>query len=148
MLLYFAVYLVFLLVALIFQFEDYQFYIFSAASVLIVFNLPAIIIHWSYYQRNKDIALKIYSNRLEMIKDDQIIFSFRPEEVTACDAYLSATMNRYNMGNGLPNEAYKHVVLSTATDKFSVTNMLYPDPVYLVRYYNIKVTIHERLFTI
>ena len=148
-LVYIIVFILFAIFTLL-QRTDNSFFVTKVSLViLLLFILPSIYLHISYYFHHKGWIIREYSDYLEIQteKNGISLIIIDKNNIIEINIYMAPTTIDYNTSNGLPSEDYNYAKIIIPGKEVIITNLIYPDLKALAsKFFNIKLNYHKTIF--
>ena len=116
-------------------------------GIIILFNGPAVFLHFSYFLENKNWILKEIEDEIEITKDNLNSIKITKVNIKSIEVFMSAGVYDYGVSTGLPTEDYNYVIFKTKHEEIIITILLYPDIKKLIsKFSSITPKINRTLF--
>lgn len=117
------------------------------AGIIILFNGPAVFLHYSYYLENNNWTLKEFDDEIEISKNNSNSIQINKDNIKSIIFFMSAGVFDHGVTTGLPTEDYNYVIFTTDKEEIIITNLIYPDIKKLsAKFMSITPQINRTLF--
>jgi hypothetical protein len=144
---YFGFYVVAMMCIWLIKLDGYEILLWSSTGLMLIFLLPALYLHYCYYEQSRERLIRIYEEQIEVFEKEKLMIIITRENIISVDLFMCPNTIDYDTTSGLTIEDYNYVKLRTVDNEIIIDNLICPKVKALAAIFNnIKPVYHTTLF--